>query len=57
MSMVDDLDMFNSYPCGCEFFDVTFDSLWLKNLVAKYEERLKKPANKQLPTVKEINTL
>ena len=57
MSMVDYLDVFNSYPWGVEVFETTLGSMMSKNLVSKYQERLKKPANKQLPSVKETYTL
>ena len=54
MSMVDHLNVFNSYPWGVEVFETTLGSMMSKNLVSKYQERLKKPADKQLPSVKEI---
>ncbi len=57
LSMVDDLDMFNSYPWGTEVYDTTLDSLRGKDLVEKYRERLRKPPHKQLPDVKETYTL
>ena len=57
MSMVDHLDMFNSYSWGVEVFETTLGSMMSKNLVSKYQERLKKPADKQLPSVKETYTL
>ena len=57
LSMVDDLAMFNAYPWGSEVYDLTFDSLSSKNLVAKYKERLAKPQEKQVPGVKETYTL
>ena len=46
MSMVDDFAMFNAYPWGSEVFDLTFNSLSTKNLVAKYQKTLKKPKEK-----------
>ena len=57
MSMVDHLDVFNSYQWGVEVFETTFGSMMSKNLVSKYQERLKKPTDKQLPSVKETYTL
>ena len=57
MSMVNHLDVFNSYPWGIEVFETTLGNMMYKNLVSKYQERLKKPANKQLPSVKETYTL
>ena len=57
MSMVDNLAMSNAYPWGSEVFDLTFDGLSTKNLVAKYQERLKKLKEKQVPVVKETYTL
>ena len=57
MSMVDDMAMFNSYPLRREVFDVTFNSLWSKNLIVKYLERFKKPTKKQLSAIKETYTL
>jgi len=57
LSMVDDLTMFNAYPWGSEVYDLTFDSLSSKNLVAKYKERLAKPKEKQVPGVKGTYTL
>ena len=56
-SMVDHLDMFNSYMWGIEVFETTLGSMMSKNLVSKYQEWLKKPADKQLPSVKETYTL
>ena len=46
MSMVDHLNMFNSYPWGVEVFETTFVNLMSKNLVSKYQEWLKKPVDK-----------
>ena len=43
MSMVDDLDMFNSYPWGTVVYDTTIDSLRGKDMAEKYRERLRKP--------------
>ncbi|KAL5546516.1 hypothetical protein UlMin_006203 [Ulmus minor] len=57
MSMVDDLDMFNSYPWGTVVYDTTVDSLGGKDMAEKYRERLRKPPHKQLPDVKETYTL
>ncbi|KAL5561683.1 hypothetical protein UlMin_031430 [Ulmus minor] len=57
MSMVDDLDMFNSYPWGTVVYDTTVDSLGGKDMAKKYRERLRKPPHKQLPDVKETYTL
>ena len=57
LSMVDDLAMLNTYPWGSEVYDLTFNSLSSKNLVAKYKERLAKPKEKQVPAVKETYTL
>ena len=57
LSMVDDLAMFNAYLWGNEVYDLTFDSLSSKNLVAKYKERLVNPKEKQVLVVKEIYTL
>ena len=56
MSMVDDLAIFNAYPWGNEVFDMTFNSLSTKNLVAKYQDRLKKSKEKQVSVVKETYT-
>ena len=36
MSMVDHLDVLNSYPWGVEVFETTLDSMMSKNLVLKY---------------------
>ena len=57
MSVVDDLDMFNSYPWGTVVYDTTVDSLGGKDMAEKYRERLRKPPHKQLPDVKETYTL
>ncbi|KAL5549932.1 hypothetical protein UlMin_000108 [Ulmus minor] len=57
LSMVDDLAMFNAYPWGSKVYNLMFDSLSSKNLVAKYKERLAKPKEKQIPGVKETYTL
>ncbi|KAL5580193.1 hypothetical protein UlMin_012635 [Ulmus minor] len=57
MSMVDDLDMFNSYPWGTVVYDTTVDSLRGKDMAEKYLECLRKPPHKQLPDVKETYTL
>ena len=57
MSMVDDLDMFRSYPWGTNVFDTNLDSLLGKDLTEKYRECLRKPPHKQLPNVKETHTL
>ena len=57
MSMVDHLNMFNSYSWGVEVFETTLGSMMSKNLVSKYPEWLKKPTDKQLPSVKETYTL
>ena len=46
MSMVDHLDVFNSYPWGVEVFETTLGSMMSKKLVSKYQERLKKPTDK-----------
>ena len=43
MSMVDDLDMFNSYPWGTVVYDTTVDSLRGKDMAEKYRKRLRKP--------------
>ena len=43
MSMVDDLDMFNSYPWGFDLFDTTLDNLRGNDLAEKCRERLRKP--------------
>ncbi|KAL5563080.1 hypothetical protein UlMin_032827 [Ulmus minor] len=43
MSMVDDLDMFNSYHWGTVVYDTTVDSLQGKDMAEKYRERLRKP--------------
>ena len=55
--MVDHLDVFNSYSWGVEVFETTLGSMMSKNLVSKYQERLKKPVDKQLPSIKETYTL
>ena len=55
--MVDHLDVFNYYPWGVEVFETTMGNMMSKNLVSNYQERLKKPAYKQLPSVKETYTL
>ncbi|KAL5575871.1 hypothetical protein UlMin_017570 [Ulmus minor] len=57
LSLVDELDIFNEYPWGKVAFDMTFDSLWVKNLAQKYRDRLRKSPHKQLPNVKETYTL
>ena len=57
MSMVDHLDMFNSYLWCVEVFETTLASMMSKNLVSKYQERLKKLVDKQLPSIKETYTL
>ena len=57
LSLVDELDIFNEYPWGKVAFDMTFDSLWVKNLAQKYRDRLRKSPHKQLPDVKETYTL
>ncbi|KAL5573722.1 hypothetical protein UlMin_023319 [Ulmus minor] len=57
MNMVDDLDMFNSYPWGTVVYDTTVDSLRGKDMAEKYRERLRKPPHKQLSDVKETYTL
>ncbi|KAL5547938.1 hypothetical protein UlMin_003169 [Ulmus minor] len=57
MSMVDDLDMFNSYPWGTVVYDTTVDSLGGKDMAEKYRERLRKPPHKQQSDVKETYTL
>ena len=46
MSMVDDLNIFNSYPRGIVVYDTTIDSLQGKGMVEKYRERLRKPVKK-----------
>ena len=43
MSIVDDLDMVNSYPWGTVVYDTTVDSLGGKDMAEKYRERLRKP--------------
>ena len=57
MSMVDHLDVFNSYLWAIELFETTLGSMMSKNLISKYQERLKKPADKHFPSIKEIYTL
>ena len=57
MSMVDDLAMFNAYPWGGKVFDLMLDNLSTKNLIDKYQERLKKPVKKQFLAIKETHTL
>ena len=57
ISMVDHLDMFNSYPWGLEVFETMLDSMLSKNLVSMYQEWLNRRAKKQLPFVKETYTL
>ncbi|KAL5550265.1 hypothetical protein UlMin_000441 [Ulmus minor] len=57
MSVVDDLDMFNSYPWGTVVYDTTVDSLRGKDMAEKYREHLRKPPQKQLLDVKETYTL
>ena len=53
LSLVDEQDIFNEYPWGKVSFDMTFDSLWVKNLAQKYRDRLRKSPHKQLHDVKE----
>ena len=57
MSMVDDLDTFNAYPWELEVFETTIHSLWSKNLLVNYKERLQKPPKRQDHHVKETYTL
>ena len=57
MSIVHDLDMFNSYPWGTVVYDTTIDSLRGKDMAEKYCERLRKPPHKHLSDVKETYTL
>ena len=46
MSMVDHLDVFNSYLWGVKVFETTLGSMMSKNLVSKYQEQLKRPIDK-----------
>ena len=57
MSMIDDLDMFNSYHWGTVVYNTTIDSLRGNDMVEKYREHLRKPPHKQLPDIKETYTL